>query len=146
MGVGSVPLFAPQAAAPSAPNGITLRDYQHDAINAVRTAYLRGVRRQLITMCTGTGKTNTFSMLPASLGLWPVLIMMDRNELVEQNAATFQRLNPNATVTIEKAERIADINADWCPSCASCDEDDEAPPFDDRGRGQWRCRLRGDVT
>ena len=38
-------------------SGLALRPYQHEAIAAVDAALERGVRRPLIALPTGTGKT-----------------------------------------------------------------------------------------
>jgi len=45
---------------------LSLRDYQHEAIGAVRQAWAEGVRRAAIVLPTGAGKTVVF----AHVGAW----------------------------------------------------------------------------
>ncbi|MEE3918222.1 DEAD/DEAH box helicase family protein [Micromonospora sp. BRA006-A] len=42
---------------------LTLRPYQREAVEAVRDHWARGIRRQLIVLPTGAGKTVVFSHL-----------------------------------------------------------------------------------
>jgi hypothetical protein len=43
------------------PPTLTLRPYQHQALDAIMAATLRGVRRQVVTLPTGAGKTVIFA-------------------------------------------------------------------------------------
>ena len=40
-------------------SALPLRDYQREAVEAIREAEKRGIRRQLVALPTGTGKTVT---------------------------------------------------------------------------------------
>lgn len=61
----------------------TLRPYQREAIEAVLEARRAGVRRMLISLPTGAGKTVIFSHL-ARLARRQVLVLAHREELLEQ--------------------------------------------------------------
>lgn len=63
----------------------TLRPYQRDAIRAVVDGRKRGLRRMLIALPTGSGKTVIFSEL-ARMARRPVLVLAHRTELVQQAA------------------------------------------------------------
>ena len=60
-----------------------LRPYQRDAIEAVLEARRAGVRRMLISLPTGAGKTVIFSRL-ARMARRQVLVLAHREELLEQ--------------------------------------------------------------
>jgi ATP-dependent helicase IRC3 len=62
---------------------IELRPYQRAAIAAVHTAYQRGVRRQLLVLPTGAGKTLVFGQLIAERG-GRALVLAHRDELLRQ--------------------------------------------------------------
>ena len=47
----------------ASPASVTLRDYQNDAVEAVRAAYRAGRRAPLLVMPTGAGKTVCFSYI-----------------------------------------------------------------------------------
>lgn len=68
----------------------TLRPYQRDAIAAVISARRRGVRRQVVCLPTGAGKTVIFSEL-ARMARKPVLVLAHRTELVQQAADKLAR-------------------------------------------------------
>lgn len=110
----AISLFGDDAPAPAVPAApvIALRDYQQDAIDAVRRDYNAGIRRLLVTMPTGTGKGVLIGEMPKHLGLWPALIIVDREELIDQNRRHIERSNPQATTSIEKAEQRADLTSD----------------------------------
>ena len=63
-----------------------LRPYQEQALAAVRASYARKLRRVLVVMPTGTGKTVLFAEV-ARLAKGPVLVLAHRQELVEQARA-----------------------------------------------------------
>ncbi|MGB9880553.1 MAG: DEAD/DEAH box helicase, partial [Anaerolineae bacterium] len=83
---------------------IGLRDYQREAVNAVRAAYLNGVKRQLVVLPTGTGKTIVFAYLIACMGE-KALVLAHRDELIEQAASKIRLVWPEADIGIVKAER-----------------------------------------
>ena len=60
-----------------------LRPYQREAIEAVLAARREGVRRMLVCLPTGAGKTVIFSHL-AGLARRPVLVLAHREELLHQ--------------------------------------------------------------
>lgn len=70
------------------------RSYQEHAINKVITSVLRGQKRILLTMATGTGKT--FTALQIVYKLWKsdkvqkVLFIVDRNILADQAFSDFE--------------------------------------------------------
>lgn len=65
---------------------IELRPYQQEAIQATAAAYKRGVRRPLISLPTGTGKTVVFSTIAqGAVGKGRrTLILAHRDELLQQ--------------------------------------------------------------
>lgn len=90
---------------------MNLRPYQQEALNAIVRAARAGIRRQLIVLPTGAGKTVVFASLIAwLLARKPkrVLVLAHRDELVRQAAGKIAQLAPGATVGIEKAEERAD--------------------------------------
>lgn len=89
----------------------TLRPYQREAIEAVLGARRRGVRRMLVCLPTGAGKTVVFAQL-ARLAKRPVVVLAHREELLAQAADKLQRaLGPEARVAVEQGERRADAAA-----------------------------------
>jgi superfamily II DNA or RNA helicase len=94
---------------------MALRNYQKESLNAVASAVQRGVRHGLTVLPTGAGKTVVLSHLPSSMGMAPgeqMLVLVHRDELVNQTVEKLQRYNPDLHVTIDKAENKADVNAD----------------------------------
>ena len=55
---------------PSPTSALTLRPYQHEALDAIQAAIDRGVCRQLVSLPTGTGKTIIFAHAHSSAP-WP---------------------------------------------------------------------------
>src|SRR6186713_2921390 len=68
----------------------TLRPYQREAIEAVLDARRSGVRRMLICLPTGAGKTVIFAHL-AQLARRQVLVLAHREELLTQAREKLQR-------------------------------------------------------
>ena len=91
-----------------------LRDYQREAISAVVSARKSGVRRMVVVLPTGAGKTVIFSEL-VRLAKRPVLVLAHRGELVSQAADKIRRAlgdDPRAArVAIEQADRHAPDDA-----------------------------------
>ena len=65
------------------PSTVTLRPYQQEAIDAVLAARRSGVRRMVVSLPTGAGKTVIFSEL-ARLAQRQVLVLAHREELLFQ--------------------------------------------------------------
>lgn len=85
-----------------------LRPYQRDAAMAVITAYQAGLRRVLLQMATGLGKTIVFAHLARALVRHRggrVLIIAHREELIEQARAKLLDVDPSLDVGIVKARR-----------------------------------------
>lgn len=71
-----------------------LRDYQQQAVDALRSAFAAGKRAPLLCLPTGGGKTVIFSYIAQSAAQKGkrVLILVHRRELVQQTSATLQSL------------------------------------------------------
>lgn len=84
----------------------TLRPYQREAIEAVLGARRAGLRRMLVCLPTGAGKTVIFSHL-AELARKQVLVLAHREELLQQARDKLQQaLGDETVVAIERgAER-----------------------------------------
>ncbi|MBN2371768.1 MAG: DEAD/DEAH box helicase [Vicinamibacteria bacterium] len=89
---------------------IQLRPYQHEAVDAVLAAHERGLRRVLVSLPTGTGKTVAFTELLRRRG-GRSLILAHRDELISQAAAKVRDVWPEARPGVIKAEQN-DVNAD----------------------------------
>lgn len=91
------------------------RPYQAQAKNAVTTEYDKGVRKLLLQMATGTGKTVVFadlmetfkSRLPGQM-----MVLAHTEELVKQNEKKLREINPTLKVGREMAGEYADPNSD----------------------------------
>lgn len=83
---------------------LTLRPYQQSALDAIAAAALRGVRRQVIALPTGSGKTIIFAHLVAQEP-GRSLILVHRDELVSQTLDKLQMIAPGLPVGVVKAER-----------------------------------------
>ena len=92
-----------------------LRPYQLEQQKAVLSNYDGGVRQQLVSAATGTGKTVLFSRLPDLMRSrlpGKMLVLAHREELLEQAIEDIKAANPTLSVTKEKGAEIADVNAD----------------------------------
>lgn len=78
---------------------IKLRYYQREAIDAVEKGVLRGVRRPLIALPTGTGKTVVFSELVRGRG-GSGLILAHRDELIQQARDKFVSMAPELALSV----------------------------------------------
>jgi len=85
---------------------IDLRPYQHDALTAIEAAFLRGVRRQVVSLPTGAGKTVIFSHLIAGRP-GRALILVHRDELIRQTLDKLAMVTQGTALDIGvvKAER-----------------------------------------
>jgi superfamily II DNA or RNA helicase len=87
-----------------------LRPYQIATQQAIVDARTAGVRRQVISMATGTGKTVVLATLPRLLNMGPndvMLVVAHRDELIEQICDKLFAANPDLKIGVEKAERSA---------------------------------------
>ncbi|MDW3849677.1 DEAD/DEAH box helicase [Micromonospora sp. BRA006-A] len=85
---------------------LTLRPYQREAVEAVRDHWARGIRRQLIVLPTGAGKTVVFSHLirrRAQAGR--ALVIAHRDELIRQAVEKIQLVAPDLRVGVVQANR-----------------------------------------
>jgi superfamily II DNA or RNA helicase len=88
-----------------------LRPYQRDAVDAVLAARRGGVRRMVVCLPTGAGKTVIFAHL-ARLARRQVLVLAHREELLAQAQAKIEAaLGDGARVAIEQGERRAPPDA-----------------------------------
>lgn len=83
---------------------LPLREYQREAIEAIEVAEHQGVRRPLVVHPTGTGKTVTFSHLIANRPS-RALVLVHRDELVNQTIEKMGLIAPEIKVGVVKAER-----------------------------------------
>lgn len=86
---------------------LKLRDYQADAIMAIRKAWADGTRRPAVVLPTGAGKTVVFAHLAAQMRERGVrtLILAHRDELIEQAAGKVRAVAPDLRVGIVKGPR-----------------------------------------
>ena len=90
---------------------VTLRDYQHQGVEAIRDAYRKGRRSVLYTLPTGGGKTVVFSYVvqnAVSKGR-RVAILVHRQELVDQAVESLKRLGVTAGVIAPGREEVSDL-------------------------------------
>ncbi len=83
---------------------ISLRDYQLEAIGRTLQAFATGLRRLLISLPTGTGKTVVFAELIRRRAV-RALVLAHRDELISQAAAKVVEVWPEARLGVVKAER-----------------------------------------
>lgn len=93
-----------------------LRPYQVRSVDAVFEAWSRGVQRPAVVQATGTGKTVGFSVIMSRAvreeRARPVLLV-HRDELVDQAVAKLAQTDPGLSIGIIKAERH-EVRADVC--------------------------------
>lgn len=83
---------------------VTLRPYQSEALAAIDDAYRAGVRRQLLALPTGGGKTVVFSELLRSRP-GRALVLAHRDRLIQQAAEKIAQAIPIERIGIVKAEQ-----------------------------------------
>ncbi len=89
----------------------SLRPYQRDAIDAVLAARRSGVRRMVVCLPTGAGKTVIFSHL-ARLARRQVLVLAHREELLGQAREKLERaMEGAAVVSVERGAEQASRDA-----------------------------------
>jgi len=90
---------------------VTLRPYQQEAIDAVLAARRQGVRRMIVCLPTGAGKTVIFSEL-ARLARKKVLVLAHREELLEQARSKLETaMDGQQIVSIERGAQRASADA-----------------------------------
>jgi len=85
-----------------APQQLTLRPYQREAVDAVHAAAERGLQRPLVAMATGTGKSLVAGYVVAERGERAV-VLAHRDELIRQLGQSMLLANPKAHVGYVKA-------------------------------------------
>lgn len=103
----------------------TLRPYQTDTIGDVFDSYNNGIRRQLVVLATGLGKTviatqlvEKFRTFFSSKNIHPkALFLVDQVELVDQAAASMKKAMPDLVVGIEQANRKIRRDSDIVVAC-----------------------------
>ncbi|MBI5014564.1 MAG: DEAD/DEAH box helicase [Deltaproteobacteria bacterium] len=90
-----------------------LRDYQRECLKALGERYRAGVRRQLVCLPTGTGKTVIFAEFPRFFRMKKrMLVLAHREELLDQARDKILRANPELSVDVEQAGRHAGPESD----------------------------------
>lgn len=88
---------------------VELRYYQRDALHAIVSAESHGVTRQLIVSPTGSGKSSIIASLPIYRpNSFPILVLVHREELVDQLAGAFPKFTGITEVSIEQGPRHAE--------------------------------------
>lgn len=88
------------AAAP-AEGRVVLRPYQAEALEAIRRDYERGIRRLLLVLPVGSGKTHIAARLPELIGDPRLVYCAHRHELLDQTLAVFRRERPDRPAGFE---------------------------------------------
>ncbi len=81
------------------PTALALRPYQKEAIAAIEQALKRGVRRPMLMLPTGCGKTCVFASLIAKRG-GSALVLAHRDELLRQAADKIQAADPTLALGV----------------------------------------------
>jgi superfamily II DNA or RNA helicase len=92
---------------------IDLRPYQQAALEAIEAAALRGVRRQVVSLPTGSGKTVIFAHLIVAQQQ-RTLILVHRDELIRQTLDKLAMVSQGTALDIgvikaERDEHVADV-------------------------------------
>lgn len=82
---------------------LALRPYQQDTLRAIEAAAAAGIRRQLVALPTGAGKTVVFAHLARQRG-GRTLILAHRDELIRQAVDKVRLVDPTARIGVVKAE------------------------------------------
>lgn len=90
---------------------VSLRPYQRDAVDAVLAARRSGIRRMLVSLPTGAGKTVIFSQL-AKMARRQVLVLAHREELLGQARSKLDAaLGGQHVVSVERGAETASADA-----------------------------------
>ncbi|MBI5508675.1 MAG: DEAD/DEAH box helicase [Deltaproteobacteria bacterium] len=85
-----------------------LRDYQLECLRTIHRRYRAGVRRQLVCLPTGTGKTVIFAQFPTFFRMkHRMLVLAHREELLDQAAQKLRDANRDLRVDVEQGGRRA---------------------------------------
>ena len=74
-------------------SSLQLRPYQRECLEAIDTSFCQGVRRPLLVLPTGTGKTVVFARLIAGRP-GRALVLAHRDELIRQAADKLAMVGP----------------------------------------------------
>ncbi len=90
-----------------------LRDYQLECLKTIKDRYQAGVRRQLICLPTGSGKTVIFAKFPRYFRMQKqMLVLAHRKELLDQAYDKIKDTNPGLNVAVDQADRSAHPDCD----------------------------------
>lgn len=96
------------------PDGLNLREYQIEAIEAAEQAIMNGHDRVLLSMATGTGKTRTIlGMLYRFLKFGRfqrILFLVDRTSLGEQAQDVFKEVKIEELMTLDNIYNIKELS------------------------------------
>jgi superfamily II DNA or RNA helicase len=106
MSTTTVPPSPPTSGKPM----LELRPYQRDALTAIEAATLRGVRRQVVSLPTGAGKTVIFCHLIAGQP-GRALILVHRDELIHQTLDKLAMVTQGAALDIGVIKAARDEHA-----------------------------------
>lgn len=94
-------------------DGLNLRDYQIEAVEAAENAIINGKQRVLLSMATGTGKTRTIlGMIYRFLKtnrFKRVLFLVDRTALGEQAQDVFKEVKIEELMTLDEIYNIKNL-------------------------------------
>src|SRR2546423_4620694 len=91
-------------ASPPSTFRLTPRPYQYEAVAALLAATARGVRRPLLVLPTGTGKTIVFALL-VQRRRGRSLILAHRDELIQQAVDKLRLVDPTLPLGVMQAAR-----------------------------------------
>jgi ATP-dependent helicase IRC3 len=90
-----------------------LRDYQRQCLAAIFERYQAGIRRQLVCLPTGSGKTVVFAEFPRYFRMKNrMLVLAHRAELLDQARDKIKAVNPALRIEVDQADRTADPDCD----------------------------------
>ena len=94
-------------------SSIQLRPYQRECIEASLTAFKKGIKRQVVSLPVGSGKTvvfaNLINQLPNTGEASKVLVMAHREELLNQAFRQISHFCPDLRVAFEQGSRNANV-------------------------------------
>ena len=93
---------------------VTLRPYQIEILESIKTGYESGNLNQLLTACTASGKTLTFCSVRDFLSLGgPVLVLAHLDTLLTQAMTAWAALHPSDILGLEQGENHLDPETDY---------------------------------